>query len=66
MTEAQLRAALVYKKATGVRLGRAVTTLGFASELKVEWASLAYHGRHRKPDPAGEISSVLVRSAGGA
>jgi tetratricopeptide (TPR) repeat protein len=47
LTEAQLRAALAYKRATGVRLGRAVTTLGFASELKIEWASLAYHGRHR-------------------
>jgi tetratricopeptide (TPR) repeat protein len=49
MTEAHLRAALAYKRATGVRLGRAVSTLGFASELKVEWASLAYHGRHRAP-----------------
>jgi tetratricopeptide (TPR) repeat protein len=49
MTEPQLRAALAYMKATGVRLGRAVTTLGFASELKIEWASLAYHGRHRRP-----------------
>ena len=48
VTEPQLRAALAYKRATGVRLGRAVTTLGFASELKIEWASLAYHGRHRR------------------
>lgn len=48
----QLRAALAYKKATGVRLGRAIVTLGFASELKIEWASLAYHGRHRRPDAA--------------
>jgi len=48
LTEPQLRAALAYKRATGVRLGRAVTTLGFASELKIEWASLAYHGRHRR------------------
>jgi tetratricopeptide (TPR) repeat protein len=49
VSETQLRAALAYKRATGVRLGRAVTTLGFASELKIEWASLAYHGRHRRP-----------------
>lgn len=49
VTDPQLRAALAYKRATGVRLGRAVTTLGFASELKVEWASLAYHGRHSRP-----------------
>jgi hypothetical protein len=48
LTEPQLRAALAFKRATGVRLGRAVTTLGFASELKIEWASLAYHGRHRR------------------
>jgi hypothetical protein len=52
LTESQLRAALAYKAATGVRLGRAVTTLGFASELKIEWASLAYHGRHRRADLA--------------
>jgi tetratricopeptide (TPR) repeat protein len=49
LKDSQLRAALAYKRATGVRLGRAVTTLGFASELKIEWASLAYHGRHSKP-----------------
>ncbi len=48
LTEPQLRAALAYKRATGVRLGRAVTTLGFATELKIEWASLAYHGRHQR------------------
>lgn len=48
ITEPQLRAALAYKRATGVRLGRAITTLGLAGELKIEWASLAYHGRHRR------------------
>jgi tetratricopeptide (TPR) repeat protein len=52
VTDKQLRAAVAYKRATGVRLGRAITTLGFASELKIEWASLAYHGRHRKPEVA--------------
>ncbi len=52
LSEAQLRAALAYKRATGVRLGRAVTTLGFASDVKVEWAALAYHGRHRRPGAA--------------
>jgi hypothetical protein len=49
VTESQLRAALAYKKATGVRVGAAIATLGFATELKIEWAALAYHGRHKKP-----------------
>ena len=26
----------------------AAVVLGFASELKIEWASLAYHGQHRR------------------
>ena len=43
----QLRAALAYKRSTGVRLGAAAVALGFVSEPKIEWASLAYHGRHR-------------------
>jgi tetratricopeptide (TPR) repeat protein len=55
VTEPQLRAALAYKRATGVKLGRAVTTLGFASELKIEWAALAYHGRHRRSDDAAAL-----------
>ncbi len=61
LKESQLRAALAYKRATGIRLGRAVTTLGFASELKIEWASLAYHGSHRKPD----AGSAQLRDAVG-
>ncbi len=52
LSDPQLRGALAYKRATGVRLGRAVTTLGFATELKIEWASLAYHGRHQRPGEA--------------
>lgn len=48
LTPIQLRAALAYKKSTGVRLGAAAVVLGFASELKIEWASLAYHGQHRR------------------
>lgn len=43
----QLKAALAYKRSTGVRLGAAAVALGFVSEPKIEWASLAYHGRHR-------------------
>lgn len=48
LTPVQLRAALAYKRSTGVRLGAAAVALGFVSELKVEWASLAYHGQHRR------------------
>jgi tetratricopeptide (TPR) repeat protein len=48
LSPVQLRAALAYKKSTGVRLGAAAVVLGFASELKIEWASLAYHGQHRR------------------
>jgi hypothetical protein len=44
----QLRAALAYKKSTGLRLGTAAVALGFVSEQKIEWASLAYHGQHRR------------------
>ncbi len=48
LSPVQLRAALAYKKSTGLRLGTAAVALGFASELKIEWASLAYHGQHRR------------------
>jgi len=48
LTPVQLKAAIAYKKSTGVRLGAAAVALGFASELKIEWASLAYHGQHRR------------------
>ncbi len=48
LSPVQLRAALAYKKSTGVRLGTAAVALGFVSELKIEWASLAYHGQHRR------------------
>lgn len=48
LTKVQLRAAEAYKRSTGVRLGAAAVALGFVSELKIEWASLAYHGQHRR------------------
>lgn len=48
LTPVQLRAAEAYKRSTGVRLGAAAVALGFVSEQKVEWASLAYHGQHRR------------------
>jgi len=48
LTPVQLRAAKAYKRSTGLRLGSAAVALGFVSELKVEWASLAYHGQHRR------------------
>jgi tetratricopeptide (TPR) repeat protein len=48
LTPVQRRAAEAYKRSTGVRLGAAAVALGFVSEQKVEWASLAYHGQHRR------------------
>lgn len=48
LTTVQRRAAEAYKRSTGVRLGAAAVALGFVSELKIEWASLAYHGQHRR------------------
>ncbi|MEZ4400959.1 MAG: hypothetical protein R3B06_13115 [Kofleriaceae bacterium] len=48
LTPVQLKAALVYTRSTGVRLGAAAVALGFVSAPKIEWASLAYHGRHRQ------------------
>jgi len=50
LSSVQLRAALAYKRSTGVRLGAAAVALGLVSEPKVEWASLAYHGRHRRAE----------------
>ncbi|MBK9031390.1 MAG: hypothetical protein IPL61_08640 [Myxococcales bacterium] len=50
----QLKAALAYKRSTGVRLGAAAVALGFLSAPKVEWASLAYHGRHRAAGTGAE------------
>jgi tetratricopeptide (TPR) repeat protein len=49
LSPVQLKAALVYKKSTGVRLGAALAALGLLSEQKIEWAALAYHGRNRAP-----------------
>lgn len=47
LTAVQLRAAMVYKRSTGVRLGAAAVALGLVSEARIEQASLAYHGRPR-------------------
>ncbi|HTJ42382.1 MAG TPA: hypothetical protein VL463_09830 [Kofleriaceae bacterium] len=48
LTPLQLRAALAYQRSTGIKLGAAAAALGFVSDLKIEWASLAYHGRFRR------------------
>jgi tetratricopeptide (TPR) repeat protein len=48
MTPLQLRASLAYQRSAGIRLGAAAIALGFASAPKIEWASLAYHGRYRR------------------
>jgi tetratricopeptide (TPR) repeat protein len=48
LTPLQLRAALAYQRSTGIKLGAAAAALGFVSQLKIEWASLAYHGQFRR------------------
>ncbi|MCE9573564.1 MAG: hypothetical protein K8W52_10445 [Deltaproteobacteria bacterium] len=48
MTPLQLRATLAYQRSAGIRLGAAAVALGFASAPKIEWASLAYHGRYQR------------------
>ena len=45
VSEPQLRAALAYQRSTGMRLGSAVSALGFASTPKVQWAAQAFHSR---------------------
>jgi tetratricopeptide (TPR) repeat protein len=55
LTGLQLRAALAYQRSTGIKLGAAASALGFVSELKIEWASLAYHGRFRRGSTAGSL-----------
>lgn len=44
LTPDRLKAAVAYQRSMNVRLSTAVIALGLASQLKVEWASLAYHG----------------------
>jgi tetratricopeptide (TPR) repeat protein len=56
LSPVQLKAALAYKRSTGVRLGAAAVALGFVSEPKIEWASLAYHGRHRARDAVARVA----------
>lgn len=60
LTPLQLRAALAYQRSTGIKLGAAAAALGFVSQLKVEWASLAYHGRFRRGSTAGGLMSDAV------
>jgi tetratricopeptide (TPR) repeat protein len=48
LTPLQLRAALAYQRSTGIKLGAAAAALGFVSQVKIEWASLAYHGQFRR------------------
>lgn len=47
LSPVQLKAAQAYQRSTGVRLGAAAVALGLVSEPKIEWASIAYHGRER-------------------
>jgi tetratricopeptide (TPR) repeat protein len=55
LTPLQLRAALAYQRSTGIKLGASAAALGFVSQLKIEWASLAYHGRFRRGSTAGGL-----------
>jgi len=55
LTPFQLRAALAYQRAIGIKLGAAAAALGFVSDLKVEWASLAYHGQFRRGSAAASL-----------
>jgi tetratricopeptide (TPR) repeat protein len=55
LTPVQLRAALAYQRSTGIKLGAAAAALGFVSQLKIEWASLAYHGQFRRGSTAGSL-----------
>jgi tetratricopeptide (TPR) repeat protein len=44
LTPDRLKAAEAYQRSMNVKLSVAVVALGLASPLKVEWASLAFHG----------------------
>jgi tetratricopeptide (TPR) repeat protein len=55
VTPLELRAALAYQRSTGIRLGAAASALGFVSALKIEWASLAYHGQFRRGGAAAGL-----------
>lgn len=44
LTPDRLKAAVAYGRSMKVKLSTAVIALGLASQLKVEWASLAFHG----------------------
>ena len=48
LSPVQLRAALAYQRTKdGIKLGRAASALGFASEPKIEWAAHSFHGKYR-------------------
>jgi tetratricopeptide (TPR) repeat protein len=47
LTPDRLKAAQAYQRSMNVKLSTAVIALGLASQLKVEWASLAFHGGAR-------------------
>ena len=47
LTPDRLKAAVAYQRSMKVKLSAAVIALGLASQLKVEWASLAFHGSAR-------------------
>jgi len=64
LTPLQLRAALAYQRSTGIKLGAAASALGFASELKIEWASLAYHGQFRRGATAGGLMDEMLDDTG--
>jgi len=44
LTPDRLKAAQAYQRSMNVMLSTAVIALGLASQLKVEWASLSFHG----------------------
>jgi tetratricopeptide (TPR) repeat protein len=64
LTPLQLRAALAYQRSTGIKLGAAASALGFVSALRIEWASLAYHGQFRRGSAtAGDAAEMLDDTA---
>ncbi|MBT8494553.1 MAG: tetratricopeptide repeat protein [Deltaproteobacteria bacterium] len=54
LTGVQLRAALAYHRARGVRVGEAAVILGFLSSPKVEWAASSFHKRRPGDDKSSE------------
>jgi hypothetical protein len=48
LNDVQLRAALAYHRARGVRIGEAAVILGFMTGPKMEWAASSFHQRRRE------------------